>query len=200
MERFNLTIDALRKHIDELKWDDEFQILYDRASTGNIEDVFNLFIINYLDHDCTLRGMDLYLLSYCTLNNHKLAKELIRSEEKKFSKDDEYEILSYYRDRASNNGLLLWILGLCYESFDFDYNTYISLNDYDNATGHKNFVKAFESYKKSADLGFPLGVLYAYWYCLDPESYCISYIKDAEKLKEKYGDVLKQCGIRWPFE
>lgn len=179
-----MNITELRRHLDEIKWDDGLSVFYDNAATGNSEAVFDLFVLNFLDHDCRLDGIDLELLMYCADNNHSLSEHLIASVQPEIDKDNVYHtILSYYKSKAQNgNPLSLWLLGYCYESFGFDYLKSI---ESENAYGPTCFVNAFECYKRSVDMDFPLGVEHTIFYITCPGSYGIC-IKNEETLTQIY--------------
>lgn len=174
----------LRNHIDDIKWDDDFMPFYNNASLGMPDDVIDLVILRYLDNDCKSTYIDFELLMYCAKHNHELAHKFLTLWDGKFdSVDCKHEILLYYKSKSPNGNLRqLWLLGLCYEVFGFDYATSAET---ENASGPSCMVMAFECYKKCADSNFPIGVLYAFYYCDNPQGYNI-VIKNNEALLQKY--------------
>lgn len=175
----------LRKHIDDIRWDDDFMPFCDNASLGMPDDVFDLVILRYLDHDCKSTYIDFELLKYCAERQHELAKNLIAlsNRDRDLENCNKNKILLYYKSKSPKDNLRqLWLLGYCYETFGLDYS--IS-KETENAYGPYCMVKAFEYFKKCADSNFPIGVKYAVYYCDNPQGYNIA-IKNNETLLQKY--------------
>lgn len=185
----------LKEHIQHIEWDDDFSSFYEDAKSGNPEDVFDLFILEYVDNN---NKIDNQLLEYCSSRGHKLAEYLIENgflcklttERRSLLWD---KIIEYYKS-FKNSGKRIWLLGLCYQ--ETNTSQYESLkfvfNDNIWVQGRKQFVLAFECYINSGLLNFPLGWLDACYYCQNPDSYDV-FIKDSDKLfirlKEKLMDL-----------
>lgn len=92
-----MELTELQIHIEEIQWDEEFQLFYERASSGNPDYVFDLFMVNYLDHNCTMKGIDFEFLTYCALNGHSLATELSNAYSGGFSEEYKHKMLAYYK-------------------------------------------------------------------------------------------------------
>lgn len=175
----------LRNHIDGIRWDDNFMPFYDNASLGMPDDVFDLVILRYLDHDCKSTYIDFELLKYCAECQHELANNLIAlsNRDRDLENCNKNKILLYYKSKSLKGNLRqLWLLGLCHECFGFDY---VIWTETENALGRSCMVMAFECFKKCADSNFPIGVKYAFYYCDNPRGYNIA-IKNNEALLQKY--------------
>ena len=188
-----MNLSELREYIENLKWDDDFMPFYHNALSGMSDDVFDLFVLRYLDHDCTNTYIDFELLKYCAEHNHELANNLLTLCNWENDLDNcKRKILFYYKTKSQIGNLRqLWLLGFCYVSFGFEYSVSIET---ENAFGPSCMVGAFECFKRCADSDFHLGILYAFYFCDNPNSYNIA-IKNNEALLKEYKQKIKELHI-----
>lgn len=193
--------ESIHEYIQTILWDDDFNEFFNLAFDGSAENVFDLFICKYFDHDQREYGYDQKLLDFCCGQNLGIAKYISEHGGYDFlySEDGNKLIHEYYSQwKDSTNAAKLWLLGFVIETG----HIYIdelkdSLLHFEDVYGPRWSVLSFIYYRKSADLGFPLGLKYIL-YCLDfPFWYGITIIHRTELFTSYYNKALK-LGVAVP--
>lgn len=168
------SLKELKDYIKSIVWDEVFQPFIEAAMQGGENEVFDLFILKFLDTN----SIDNTLLNYCTSKGHPTAKLLYRQGIWKgiISTDINNKIIEYYQLSVSKNSAArIYLLGYCYENL-YPFNRYkdtceITKDGITYVMGPRWAVLAFECFMKSAALKFPLAAESASYCCENPLAY-----------------------------
>lgn len=191
------TRESIHKYIQTILWDEDFKEFFNLAAGCSAENVFDLFICKYFDHDQLEYGYDQRLLNYCSDQHHGIAKYISDKGGYDFlySDDGNKLISEYYSQwKDSINAAKLWLLGFVIEHCHPYVDELKDSIHFEEVSGPRWCVLSFIYYRKSADLGFPLGFWYVLYYLDFPSGYGIT-IKNRQELYLSYYNRAIKLGL-----
>lgn len=188
------TKESIHEYIQTIQWDEDFNEFFNLAVGCSAENVFDLFICKYFDHDQLEYGYDQRLLEYCSDQHLGIAKCIYDNGGYDFLYSDDgnkliYEYYSQWKD--STNSAKLWLLGFVIENCHPYTDELKDSLHFEDVFGSRWCVLPFIYYRKSADLGFPLGFLYVLYFLYSPSSYSITIKNRMELFMSYYNKALK---------
>lgn len=188
------TKESIHEYIQTILWDEDFKEFFNLAAGCSAENVFDLFICKYFDHDQLKNGYDQRLLNFCSDQHLGIAKYISDKGGYDFLYSDDgnkliYEYYSQWKD--STNAAKLWLLGFVIEHYSRYVDELRESIHFEGVFGPRWSVLSFVYYRKSADLGFSLGFWYVLYCLYSPDSYGIAIKNRMELYLSYYNRAIK---------
>lgn len=194
------TKESIHEYIQTIMWDEDFKEFFNLAVACSAENVFDLFICKYFDHDQLEYGYDQRLLNFCSDQHLGIAKYISDKGGYDFLYSDNGNklIYGYYSQfKDSSNAAKLWLLGFVIEHCHLYIDELKDSIHLEDVYGPRWSVLSFIYYRKSADLEFSLGFEYVLYYLDFPSGYGIT-IKNRMGLFISYYNKALKLGVPVP--